>query len=457
VTGGEGIIALLYLRTPGRQLSSMNIEQPYGGHFSGDPLVLGYLLTPTEDDIIALKRDQWLSTHLLDLIVQRPGIRPDMDVDPFAPLLGSLGAETYISSMNLTASLKRDHVKKIEVWKSNQESIKQLREKLKLVMQQPASTNGKSYCLIVPLVNLPGEVGHFFVGCFDFSMHWSSFFTHVSFYDSLEQNARRVVRGSTAAKLVQKVNTFVNNFVLHLPKHHHLQQSDGAVLQTVFYQSCPEQQNGFDCGLFAVAVCLHLAERKPVDPNSFAQCNVTKARRLLSHCLGVNTVIDVDNEELETTSTYFRGCFPLLSSSGKFENSAQGVPPRMATTRKSTPSKTRNIRAAGGSQKKKIAVKKVKRESKVKTNSYGDIVVDENGTTEVKLTKVVPKKSPIRKAIEEEHNECDNASIDSLASEEMEVLLQQAIKRILNSSIHVYHTSISRRMHFMLLALSGGR
>jgi hypothetical protein len=28
---------------------------------------------------------------------------------------------------------------------------------------------------------------------------------------------------------------------------------------------------------------------------------------------------------------------------------------------------------------------------------------------------------------------------------------------ILNSSIHVYCTSISRRMHFMLLALSGGQ
>ncbi|KAI2510368.1 hypothetical protein MHU86_4092 [Fragilaria crotonensis] len=368
----------------------MNVEQPYGGHFSGDPRVLGYLLTPTEDDIIALKRDQWLSTHLLDVIVQRAGIRPDIDVDPFAPLLGSLGAETYISSMNLTASLKRAQVKKIKVWKSNQESIKQLREKLKFVMEQPASTNGKSYRLIVPLVNPPGEVGHFFVGCFDFSMHCSSFFTHVSFYDSLERNARRVVRGSTAAKLVQKVNTFVNNFVLHRPEHHHLQQSDGAVLRTVFYQSCPEQQNGFDCGLFAVAVCLHLAERKPVDPNSFAQCNVTEARRLLSHCLGVNTVIDVDNEELETTSTYFRGAF-LLSSSGKFENSAQGVPPRMATTRKSTPSKTRNIQAAEGSQKKKIAVKKVKQELKVKTNSDADIVVDKNGTTEVKLTEVVPK------------------------------------------------------------------
>jgi hypothetical protein len=93
--------------------------------------------------------------------------------------------------------------------------------------------------------------------------------------------------------------------------------------------------------------------------------------------------------------------------------------------------KTRNIRAAEGSQKKKIAVKKVKRELKVKTNSDADIVVDKNGgTTEVKLTKVVPK-SPIRKAVEEEHNECDNASIDSLASEEMEVLLRQAVDRLI--------------------------
>ena len=361
------------------------------------------------------------------MIIQCAGVHPDIDSDPFASLLGSLVAVSYMSSMNLTTSLKRAQVKKIKECMNNQK----LRQKLIFEMQLPTSTNGKSYRLIVPLVNPPGEVGHFFVGCFDFSMHCSSFFTHVSFYDSLERKARRVVRGSTAAKLVQKVNTFVNNFVLHLPEHHHLQQSDGAVLRTVFYQSCPEQRNGFDCGLFAVAVCLHLAERKPVDPNSFAQCNVTEARRLLSQCLGVNTVIDVDNEELETTRTYFRGCFPLLSSSGKFENSAQGVPPRMAT-RKSTPSKTRNIRAAEGSQKKKIAVKKVKRElkAKVKTNSDADIVVDKTATTKAKLTKVVPK-SPIRKAVEEEHNECDNASIDSLASEEMEVLLRQAVDRLI--------------------------
>jgi hypothetical protein len=35
--------------------------------------------------------------------------------------------------------------------------------------------------------------------------------------------------------------------------------------------------------------------------------------------------------------------------------------------------------------------------------------------------------------------------------------IPSSVQHILNSSIHVYHTSISRRMHFMLLALSGGR
>ena len=70
-------------------------EGPYGGHFPGDPLILGYsLVTPTEADVNALKRDEWLSNHLLDSIIQRAIRHPaDIDADPFAPLLGSLGAE----------------------------------------------------------------------------------------------------------------------------------------------------------------------------------------------------------------------------------------------------------------------------------------------------------------------------------------------------------------------------
>jgi hypothetical protein len=68
-------------------------------------------MIPTEDDFKALQRNQWLSTHLLDLIIQRAERRPEYSVDPFAPFLGSLGAETYISSMNLTALLQQHPVK----------------------------------------------------------------------------------------------------------------------------------------------------------------------------------------------------------------------------------------------------------------------------------------------------------------------------------------------------------
>jgi hypothetical protein len=44
-------------------------DEPYGGYFPGDSRVLGYVLTPTKADV-DLKRNQWLSTHLLDSIIE---------------------------------------------------------------------------------------------------------------------------------------------------------------------------------------------------------------------------------------------------------------------------------------------------------------------------------------------------------------------------------------------------
>ena len=282
----------------------------YGGTFPGDPRFEAYVFMPTKEDVRALKKNQWLSTNLLDLILQRAGTRYDCFVDPFSPLLGSLGAEAYISSMNLTASLERKQVRTLGDWKRNQESIERLQRRLEFVTRQPASTSHESYRLVIPMVNPPDQIGHFFVGCFEFSIHCRDFFTHVSFYDSLERNATRVHRGSTAAKLVQKVNSFMKHFVLHQDVHHHLHQSDAAVLRTVMYESCPKQQNGYDCGIFAVAVCLHLSERRLVNTTVFEQNDATLARILLGKCFtGENMLLDIDN----ATSRHFRGCFPLLS------------------------------------------------------------------------------------------------------------------------------------------------
>jgi Ulp1 family protease len=155
------------------------------------------------------------------------------------------------------------------------------------------------------------------VGCFDFSVHAPNFFTNISFYDSLERNSRRILCGSTAAKLVHKVNTFFNNFILHEAVHRHLQQLDGAILRTVLYESCPELLNGFDCGIFAVTVCLHLSEQKSVDRSSFSQGNATEARTLLSACLCDKLLATLglhyaDKEDMDTSKRYFRGAPPYF-------------------------------------------------------------------------------------------------------------------------------------------------
>ena len=105
-------------------------EASHSGTFSGDPRFEAYVFTPTKEDVRALKKDQWLSsTNLLDLILQRAGTRYDCFVDPFAPLLGSLDSEAYISSMNLTASLERKQVRTLRDWKRNQESIERLQRR----------------------------------------------------------------------------------------------------------------------------------------------------------------------------------------------------------------------------------------------------------------------------------------------------------------------------------------
>ena len=70
-------------------------------------------------------------------------------------------------------------------------------------------------------------------------------------------------------------------FVLHPDVHYHLHQSDAVVLHTGMYESCPQQLNGSDCGIFAVLICLHLSEYQLVETTVFEQSYATLARMLL--------------------------------------------------------------------------------------------------------------------------------------------------------------------------------
>jgi Ulp1 family protease len=135
------------------------------------------------------------------------------------------------------------------------------------------------------MVSPPGLVGHFFVACFDFSVHHPDFFVDISFYDSLERAQKRIKQASTCASMVKKVNLFFNKYILHERKYRSIQQSDADLLRRVQYKDSPLQNNGCDCGIFAVATTLHLAEQIPLTSHSFLQTHVTKARSELAKTL----------------------------------------------------------------------------------------------------------------------------------------------------------------------------
>jgi Ulp1 family protease len=109
--------------------------------------------------------------------------------------------------------------------------------------------------LIIPIV----EDLHFFVFVVDFSQACPDFFINVHYYNSLRRSTRASTQlPSDSSEIVAEMNEFLCNFVLHKPKHEHLQRAHYEVFDKLQYQECPQQINGTDCGLFCVCVVLHI-------------------------------------------------------------------------------------------------------------------------------------------------------------------------------------------------------
>ena len=269
-------------------------------HFPGDPR-FGVVVKPTASELACLKREAFLSTAVLDFVLQHTTFSPLLSNAAF---LGSLGTEATIVSKNLTASLKRDQVKTSSDWKVYQDHIQKTRMKFKNVLKTNVEDGDAPQRLIVPIV----RESHFFVVCFEFSLNAPDFFVNVWFYDSLERSQKRIHRSTNAADIVKKVNFFFKSYILHEPQYQHLHQSDNALLRRVQYRDCPWQENGYDCGIFAVAVVLHLLNQNlVVGETSFTQRNVTEGRKLLAKAFIRTKTISVDDIRND-----FRNCFPLL-------------------------------------------------------------------------------------------------------------------------------------------------
>ena len=58
-----------------------------------------------------------------------------------------------------------------------------------------------------------------------------------------------------------------------------------SILQLIQSSHCTQQQNMIDCALFAIAVCFHILEGKPVDESILEQEHITELQHILPSLL----------------------------------------------------------------------------------------------------------------------------------------------------------------------------
>ena len=164
-------------------MSSSYRHQQWSGHFPDDPRfpTFGRTLKATAAEFDCLGEEKFLSTAVLDCLLHVSALHPDsmLDID-YPPLLGSLGCQTFIQAY--LSSSPEEH----EGTPSTRTSTRTptLRKRLSGMLDHTVSS-GVHQRLIIPI-----HAGmHFFVVCFDFSLHVSlsdpHFFQNIYVYNSM--------------------------------------------------------------------------------------------------------------------------------------------------------------------------------------------------------------------------------------------------------------------------------
>jgi Ulp1 protease family, C-terminal catalytic domain len=261
---------------------------PY--HFPGDPR-FGVSLSVEQDDVRALRENQMLSTRLLDFVIQRGAPRPSQSPSAISAsrvkpkgndrmYVGSLGANTFIKQANALFGVQT---------KQSTKKIDGIKAKMKSYSDDTISNGSK---LAIPLIFSK----HFFVVVLECWGRTVGFYNSIHCYDS-NMTCTRLTRKTMAlhselAIFLQDFHQFVLNFVVCDGVLESV-RLESAILppKDVMYYPCPSQQNGIDCGLFAVAVILHLIDGIVVEKNTFDQSSITNLRKELAHHLsGVATL-----------------------------------------------------------------------------------------------------------------------------------------------------------------------
>ncbi|KAG7370300.1 hypothetical protein IV203_028046 [Nitzschia inconspicua] len=158
-----------------------------------------------------------------------------------------------------------------------------------------------------------------------FDLRSPDIFHEVSVYDSLIKGGRRnnsVHRNSPPVKYLRPFQQFIAIFCLFgNPKCEVLLANPDHIAEKAVYGSCPLQQNGFDCGLFAFGCVLHLLKGLDVSADIFNQQHISKLRESIHAVFTVtDTGSDVPNPRELLSSSFLSSFFPLQSENNCHDN-----------------------------------------------------------------------------------------------------------------------------------------
>ena len=78
-------------------------------------------------------------------------------------------------------------------------------------------------------------------------------------------------------------------------------------MELIQVQPCPQQMNAVDCGLFAVAISVHILEGVQIQKDAFNQTHITKFQQMLLSLLNQKKK-EVSQCDALAISPAFRSC-----------------------------------------------------------------------------------------------------------------------------------------------------
>ena len=211
----------------------------------------------SQRDIEALNGPNHLSTNLMDYIIQKV-VGKDRIPDEY--LIGSSNAMSYFTAMN-----------QYDFDSTNPGDVRTaltLRRKYQMYSL-------KNYKFLA----LNCSSNHFFVVSLRFDIKTTRIFQQVVVFDSLRHSAQGkdvVLSTSIAGKMLMSLQLFLAKFCFfaHVEQSHDLIRHPECILEDATYVNCPQQRNGYDCGLFGLGVLFHLVDGQyPLD-TTFGQKDV---------------------------------------------------------------------------------------------------------------------------------------------------------------------------------------